>query len=155
MTRKHFYWLLIIIITLLLGTAYYLEYAQHVMPCSLCIMQRVAYFFILGFAIAGLCKARYKIVFMGILLFSLLGIFVAARQMYLQYFAGITIGACGPNLQFMLSNDYPLSSIIKALFYGSGDCAIITIRYFGLSLADYSLVFFSLCFIGNFFAKKS
>jgi disulfide bond formation protein DsbB len=133
-----------ILSALLLGAAYYLQYAESLKPCALCILQRVAYYTIalvsLVVAIINPKQIWQKIFAAALSVISLSGLLITARQTWLQYFA-LTDTGCGPNLNFMLQN-FPLSQIVKTLFYGAGDCAAVTWRFVGLSMAEWSVLFF-------------
>ena len=133
-----------ILCALLLGGAYYLQYAQGLKPCALCILQRVAYYTIALVSLLAVIinpKQMWQKIFAATLgVISLSGLLIAARQAWLQYFVLTDVG-CGPNLNFMLQN-FPLSQIIKTLFYGAGDCAAVTWRFVGLSMAEWSVLFF-------------
>ena len=50
------------------------------------------------------------------------GCLVAFRQLWIQYVPNAA-GNCGPGIDYLISNDYPMSSIVKTMLTGSGDCA--------------------------------
>ena len=76
-------------------------------------------------------------------LFAAGGFGVAARQVWLQHLPPDQVPACGPDLFFMVEN-FPLTRTLQNLFKGSGQCAEVTWRFLGLSIAEWSL----LCFAG-------
>jgi disulfide bond formation protein DsbB len=76
-------------------------------------------------------------------LFALGGFGVAARQVWLQHLPKDQVPACGPDLFFMMEN-FPLGRMLEKLFTGSGQCAEVTWRFLGLSIAEWSLA----CFAG-------
>lgn len=143
MIRKY-YLISFLYCVVLLVAAYYLQYVVGLKPCVLCILQRVVYFAIAIITLlAVLINPRgmfHKIFTLLLSLISLLGILIAGRQTWMQYFPPADVG-CGPNLNFMLQN-FPLRQVIKTLFYGSGDCSLVTWRFIGLSMAEWSLLFF-------------
>ena len=144
MNTRQYYLFSFSVCALLLGGAYYLQYTQGLKPCALCILQRVAYYTI-GFisllaVIINPKQLGQKIFALLLALIALSGLLIAARQSWLQYFV-LTDTGCGPNLNFMLRN-FPLSQTIKTLFYGAGDCAAVTWRFIGLSMAEWSVLFF-------------
>ena len=144
MNQRKYYLLGLLVCVLLLGTVYYFQYAQNMTPCPLCIMQRLA-FYLLG--ITCLIAACHKPKITGqrvyailVLLFATFGSGIAIRQLYLQSLPFGQAPACAPSLNFMLQN-FPLHETLKALFYGSGDCAVVHWSFWGLSMAAWSLIF--------------
>jgi protein dithiol:quinone oxidoreductase len=142
-TRKLYFFSLLVCILLLID-GYFLQYVIGLKPCALCILQRVVYYlmaFVLLIAIYLHPKYRSQKIMAALLsLIALSGALIAGRQAWLQHYPPAGAG-CGPNLDFMLHN-FPLSEVIKTLFYGTGDCAIVTWRFIGLSLAEWSFLFF-------------
>ena len=130
----------------LLGTGYFLQYFQGQDPCPLCLVQRGFYYAIMGtFLIATLHapKAWGGAVYGAAgLLFAAGGAATAARQVWLQHLPPDQVPACGPDLFFMLDN-FPLARMIEKLFAGSGQCAEVKWRFVGLSIAEWSLAWFT------------
>lgn len=130
----------------LLGTGYFLQYFQGQDPCPLCLVQRGFYYGVLVvFALAALHLPGYrgKWVYCGAgALLAAGGLGVAARQVWLQHLPPDQVPACGPDLFFMMEN-FPLSRILQKLFYGSGQCAEVKWRFLGLSIAEWSLAWFT------------
>jgi len=131
----------------LLGYAYYLQYFQGQDPCPLCLVQRVFYLLLLViFAVAAIHgpKARGRIVY-GVLSFLAAagGAGTAIRQVYLQHLPPDQVPACGPDLFYMVEN-LPVGRTLQLLFRGSGQCAEVHWRFLGLSIAEWSLVWFLL-----------
>ena len=131
----------------LLGFGYYLQYFAGQDPCPLCLVQRGFYYgVILVFALAALHfpGKTGKAVYCGLGTTLALGGFgVAARHVWLQHLPADQVPACGPDLFFMMEN-FPLARTLQKLFMGSGQCAEVTWRFLGLSIAEWSLV----CFAG-------
>jgi protein dithiol:quinone oxidoreductase len=131
----------------LLGFGYYLQYFDNQDPCPLCLVQRGFYYgVILVFALASLHfpgKVGKTIYCSLATLLALGGFGVAGRQVWLQHLPADQVPACGPDLFFMMEN-FPLSRTLQKLFMGSGQCAEVTWRFLGLSIAEWSLV----CFAG-------
>jgi disulfide bond formation protein DsbB len=113
------------------------------------MVQRYIYVLIGGFFLITLFinpkKIFRKIFGVIISLISILGIFVAGRQVWLQSLPADEVPECGPGLEYMI-DAFPLSDIIKELLHGSGDCAEAIWHFMGLSMAAWSLI----CFIGFF-----
>jgi disulfide bond formation protein DsbB len=146
MKTRYLFLVYFLIASSLLGVAYYFQYARHLQPCPLCIMQRVAFYGIAVVSLIAFLHQRHqtKIYRILLLIFAVFGLAIAARQSWIQHFppADLSTG-CGPNLAFMLQN-FPLSQVLKTLFYGSGDCALVPWTFLGLSMAEWS----GLCFVG-------
>ena len=132
---------------ILLGYGFYLQYHDGQNPCPLCLVQRGFYFGLLFIFLIGAVHGPKKVgsVFYGFLGFLLAaaGAATAGRQVWLQHLPADQVPKCGPDLYFMLDN-FPLSRTITNLFKGSGECAEVTWRFLGLSIAEWSLV----CFVG-------
>ena len=130
---------------LLLAFGFYLQYGQGLEPCPLCLVQR-------GFfmAVAVVCAVaalhgpgRRASLFYGLLgaLFALGGAAVAARQVWLQHLPPDKVPQCGPDLFFMMEN-LPAARTLQLLFRGSGQCAEVHWTFLGLSIAEWSLLWF-------------
>jgi disulfide bond formation protein DsbB len=132
---------------LLLGFGYYLQYARGLEPCPLCLVQR-GFFYAVGVVliIAAIHNpARIGAAVYGILafVFAAGGAATAARQVWLQHLPPDKVPQCGPDLAFMLEN-LPLAQTLKKLVAGSGECAKVDWTFLGLSIAEWSLVWFVL-----------
>jgi len=132
----------------LLAYAYYLQYAEGQDPCPLCLLQRGFYLMLLVvFAIAAVHapRGRKGRVVYGVLSFLAAGggAGVAIRQVYLQHLPPDKVPACGPDLFYMVEN-LPVARTLQLLFRGSGQCAEVHWRFLGLSIAEWSLVWFLL-----------
>jgi disulfide bond formation protein DsbB len=131
----------------LLGFGFYLQYFDNQNPCPLCYVQRGFYFgVIFAFVPAALhnpgALGRRIYCAFGALM-ALGGFGTAARQVWLQHLPLDQVPACGPDLFFMVEN-FPLTRMLQNLFKGSGQCAEVTWRFLGLSIAEWSFA----CFAG-------
>jgi protein dithiol:quinone oxidoreductase len=137
----------------LLGFGFYLQYLQGQDPCPLCLIQRGFFLAILlVFVLAAVQNpeiAGTRVYGALGLLFALGGGGVAARQVWLQHLPADQVPACGPDLYFMLEH-LPLARTIEKLFKGSGECAQVTWRFLGLSIAEWALVWFVLLALYSF-----
>jgi disulfide bond formation protein DsbB len=131
----------------LLGFGYYLQHAQGLEPCPLCLVQR-GFFYAVG--IVCLVALAHGPRHIGILLYAVLaalfatgGAATAGRQVWLQHLPKDKVPQCGPDLFFMLEN-LPLSRALEKLVQGSGECAAVDWTFLGLSIAGWSLVWFAL-----------
>jgi disulfide bond formation protein DsbB len=130
---------------LLLAFGYYLQYAQGLDPCPLCLVQRGFFYAVTGvFVFAGLHNPGRT----GTVMYSALGAFfalgggaVAARQVWLQHLPPERQPQCGPDLYFMLEN-FPLARTLEKLITGTGECAAVDWTFLRLSIAEWSLGWF-------------
>jgi disulfide bond formation protein DsbB len=131
----------------LLGYGYYLQYFDGQDPCPLCLLQRGFYYAIgITFVIAavhGPARLGRRIYAFAGFLLALGGGGVATRQVYLQHLPPEQVPACGPDLFYMLDN-FPIARTLQMLLRGSGQCAEVHWRFLGLSIAEWSLVWFAL-----------
>jgi len=130
----------------LLGFAYYLQYFQGQDPCPLCMVQRGFYYLVLFlFAAATLHGPgrRGGIAYsFAAAIAALGGAGVAVRHVWLQHLPADKVPACGPDLFYMVDN-LPFGRMLEKLFMGSGQCAEATWRFLGLSIAEWSLAWFT------------
>ncbi len=130
---------------LLLAFGYYLQYFDNQDPCPLCMVQRGFYYGLLFvFAVAALHfpgRTGKFIYCAAATLLALGGLGVATRQVWLQHLPADQVPACGPDLFFMMEN-LPVRRMLEKLFMGSGQCAEVTWRFLGLSIAEWSLAWF-------------
>ena len=144
-SARFFYAAPAVICAALLGYGYYLQYFDSQDPCPLCLVQRGFYYGILAvFVLAALHSPGRtgRATYCGLAaFFALGGLAVAGRQVWLQHLPADKVPACGPDLFFMMEN-FPLSRTLEKLFMGSGQCAEVTWRFLGFSIAEWSLAWF-------------
>jgi disulfide bond formation protein DsbB len=127
----------------LLAYAYYAQNVLHLEPCPLCIFQRVG-LFVLGvmFALAAAHdpSASGRRVYAGLIALAALATAgVAVRHLYIQSLPPGTIAACGASLDFMLKV-FPLTDVLVKVLTGSGECAKIEWRFWGLAMPAWVLI---------------
>lgn len=126
----------------LIGGALFLQHAVGLAPCPLCIFQRIAYFAAGVFALLAAWRApRRGTRLFGSMVFvsTLVGASIAARHVWLQM--NPQGGSCGPGLESMLEN-FPLTSVLPMVLRGSGDCSEAAWTLLGLTIAEWSLIWF-------------
>jgi len=135
-----------VITVLLLGYAYYSQFHDHLEPCPLCIFQRLGMLAVgLLFLIAAIhnpARGGSRVYGVLIALAALAGALVSARHIWIQSLPPDQIPECGPSLDYML-RAFPLGNTLKMVFTGSGECAVVSWRLFGLSMPVWVLF----CFI--------
>jgi len=95
---------------------------------------------------AGLTAcSRHRGVLVGgsvvMLVFAGFGAFVAARQSFLQWYPP-EIASCGRDFYGMIET-FPLQRAIPMIFKGSGDCSKIDWTFLGLTIANWSFLWFA------------
>jgi disulfide bond formation protein DsbB len=129
----------------LMGYALYAEHVLLLMPCPLCVFQRVAMIALgLVFLVAGLHGARAwgRYVYASLVaIAAAAGIVVAGRHVWLQHLPPDAIPACGPGLDTLLER-FPLSEVLALVFTGSGECADVDWTFLGLSMPAWVLAWF-------------
>ena len=131
----------------LLGYALYVEHGMLMVPCPLCILQRIAFvfmgvFFLLG-AIIGPRPGWLRIVNASLVgLGAVVGGGIAGWHVRMQHLPADEVPSCGGmELGYML-DAFPLQTVIERVFTGSGDCAKIDWTFLGLSMPVWTLVWF-------------
>ena len=127
--------------------ALYLQYYEYQDPCPLCLLQRVVYIalmvvFLLG-ALHGPRRTGAVVYSTLLVLVSVIGAGIAGRHVWLQHLPKDKVPECGPGLGYILDR-FPLVNALEKIFRGSGECAEAGWRLMGLSIAEWSLVWFVL-----------
>lgn len=132
----------------LLAYAFYMQLQGGLVPCPLCIFQRIA-FIATGtvFLAAGLHAPRgavgQRVYGLLSLIAAGIGVGIAGRHVWLQHLPPDQVPSCGPGLDY-LRELMPLTSVIRKVLTGSGECARVDWTMLGLSMAEWGLVWFLL-----------
>lgn len=127
----------------LMGFGLFLQYVKHQDPCPLCMVQRVIFIIILALYLLALLHGPKRVgervyaVLIG--LFSLSGVGVAARHIWIQHLPLDQVPACGPGLDYMLET-MPMADVLKQLMHGSGECAAKGWTFLTLGIPEWSLL---------------
>ena len=137
-----------------MGFGLYLQYAQGLEPCVLCMVQRL-FFTLLGLTalIAFLHnpdRTGIRIYAIFTALFSAMGAGIAGRQIWLQHLPPDKVPECGPDLFFMLET-YPLTEALMTALKGTGDCAKVAWTFLGFSIPEWAIVIFIGIFLASIF----
>ena len=139
-----------LVLMAVIGMSFALFYLQRhlgLLPCPLCIFQRIGLIVMGSFAlISALFNPKSKVVKLILWLGSLAGIgwstAVAMRHVWLQHLPADQVPSCGPGLDYWLDT-LPILQVFKEVFAGSGECASIDWTFVGLSIPELSLILFS------------
>lgn len=137
--------LILIICALLLAVALYMEYVMGLIPCPLCMTQRV-FVLLVGF-LALLAFVHHprrwgRRVYPALgLLAAIIGGSFSSRQLWLQSLPPERVPACGPDLYYML-DAFPFLETLKVMLTGDGNCAEVSWTFLGLSIPGWMLIAF-------------
>ena len=140
--------LLIAIFTalMMLIAVLYFQETLHLLPCPLCVSQRV---FAIATGVIAFIAFLHNPGTKGQKIYAVLtalaafgGSTISGRQVWLQSLPEDQIPACGPTLDWMFEASFPLQEILAAMFFGEGSCAEIKWQFLGLSIPGWTLVAF-------------
>lgn len=130
----------------LMGVALYMEHVMKLVPCYLCIVQRV---FVVVTGVIALIAVLHNPGATGIRVWGVLTALAAAggsgfsiRQLWLQSLPADQVPACGPPADFLM-NSFSLGEWLPLLLQGDGNCAKVDWSFLGLSIAGWLLVCFA------------
>ena len=140
--------LILLILSISIFSAYFIEYVLGHKPCKLCIYQRYPYFISIFLILNILIFKKYiKLSLLGLMLVSLLGSVIAFYHVGIeQSFIDESVVCNVKNFDQNLTKD----ELFKALGENTISCKTVTFRVFGLSLATINTIF-SLFLFGIFF----
>lgn len=130
----------------LLAFAVFLQLHDGLEPCPLCIFQRVAFAALgLVFLLAGLHAPRgtggRRAWGVLALVAAAAGLYVAGRHVWIQHLPADQVPMCGPDLGFLMEA-MPVTSVIRTVLTGAGECAKVDWTFLGLSMPEWSLAWF-------------
>ena len=130
----------------LLGFALYLQEVKYLLPCPLCVVQRIAYWCAGLTALAGFLHhppARARRVYAGLVaVFALAGAAVALHHALLIRHPEAFGCRISPEEKFL--NSLPIAKWWPGMFEANGDCALVTWNFLSLAVPDLSLICFVL-----------
>ncbi len=137
--------LLVLFCCLLLVAAGVLQYAWQLIPCPLCVLQRLVILLLGIYLIPGCLfvpmptprRWYYSVA----LLLASSGLGLSAWQVHLQLAPVAAAGSCGASLSYMLSN-FPFMTVVHSLLQGSGECSDVQWTFLHVSLAEWSMLSF-------------
>jgi disulfide bond formation protein DsbB len=132
------------IIAGLLAESLILQHVQGLEPCPMCVIQRYEFVLLglLALAAALTPGVLGRVLHAGAILIALVGMGTASWHVHLQLFPPQET-ACGPGLEYMIE-ELPLTRALPMIFHGSGDCSEVQWTFLGISIAGWSLVWFTL-----------
>ncbi len=129
--------------------ALYLQLVTHLLPCPLCIAQRVAYWLVgLTALFAFFHNSRgfgCQIYSSLIAVFAFLGMLVALRHSWLVRYPEAF--ECGVSTEEKFLNALLIAKWWPSMFEANGDCADVTWEFMSLTIPDWSVILFTLFLI--------
>ncbi len=145
--HRHIYLAIWLGCSLLIAIALYMQYQMELIPCALCMTQRV---FIIAVGIVALIawlhnpnsnsKAHTIYPTIGIIL-AIIGAGFSSRHVWLQSLPIDLAPACGPSLSYLLET-VPFVETLTVLLQGDGNCAESVWSFLGLTIPGWTLVAF-------------
>ncbi len=128
----------------LIGYAIYLQLFENLLPCPLCVAQRIVYWSIGITALLAyytqLSSAILKIYRGLIIVFAMTGAVIAGRHAWLIRFPDSF--ECGISPEEAFLNALPLAQWWPTMFEANGDCADTSWKFLLLTIPDWSLITF-------------
>ncbi len=127
----------------MMGFALYAQYVMYLDPCPLCVFQRVAtillgvVFLFAAIHNPGKIGARIHGVLVGLV--AGFGVAVAIWHVRLQNMPADEVPSCGPGFEYIMDN-FALFDALSMIFKGSGECADVVWRFFGLSMPTWVVI---------------
>ncbi|HSD61995.1 MAG TPA: disulfide bond formation protein B [Burkholderiales bacterium] len=126
--------------------AFWLQGKLGLLPCPLCVVQRIAF---LGAGLTALAAAalgltkRWAVRFWAAATgsFALAGLVVALRHVWLTYFPQSIECGISPEEQFL--NALALARWWPGMFEANGDCAAVKWKFLALSIPEWSAMWFA------------
>ncbi|MGH8762743.1 MAG: disulfide bond formation protein B [Nitrosospira sp.] len=130
--------------TSLVSYALYLQFVENLLPCPLCVVQRMAYWAIGLIALLAFFHSPGETgrrIYGGMIsIFAFTGAMVALRQAWLVRYPDAFECGISPEEKFL--NALPLARWWPAMFEANGDCADAAWKFVSLNLPDWSAIFF-------------
>lgn len=132
-------------ITFLLLLSVYLQVYKNILPCPLCTLQRITFIILAVIFLMEACFYRrlWLRIFFSIMtaFFSLIGILLAGRQVWLQHFPNHASNECGASLQYMMQV-FSWNELIGKILEGTADCTKVEWEFLHLDMAEWALLWF-------------
>ena len=127
----------------MMGYALYAEKVLGLLPCPLCMFQRVC---ISALGIVFLIAAIHRTRMVGSVVYGVLillvagaGALVAGRHVWIMHQPPGTVPACGAPLDMLLQM-FPLLEVVRKVMMGGGECANIDWMFLGIPMPGWVLI---------------
>ncbi|MGI9203993.1 MAG: disulfide bond formation protein B [Woeseiaceae bacterium] len=127
----------------MMAYALYAEHVLYLMPCPLCVFERIAtislgFIFLIAAIHNPVEKGRYVYATL-LTLAAAGGIGVAGWHVWIQNLPADEVPSCGPGFDYIMDS-FPLADALEMIFTGSGECATIDWVFLGLSMPAWVLI---------------
>lgn len=127
----------------MMAYALYAEHVLYLMPCPLCIFERIAtislgIIFLVAVIHNPAGKGRYAYATL-VTLAAAGGVGVAGWHVWIQNLPPDEVPSCGPGFDYIMDS-FPLADALNMIFNGSGECATIDWVFLGLSMPAWVLI---------------
>lgn len=127
----------------LMAYALYAEHVLYLMPCPLCVLQRIA---VISLGIIFLLlamqnppgKGRYAYATL-VLLAAGGGVGVAGWHIWIQNLPTDEVPSCGPGFNYIMDT-FNFDDALRMIFTGSGECASIDWSFLGLTMPTWVVI---------------
>ncbi|GGY51031.1 disulfide bond formation protein B [Bacterioplanes sanyensis] len=130
----------------LLATAYYFEYVLYMEPCPMCMVQRLAFLLIgLGCLAVFFARNHYSLRLVTLALTvaaAIFGYWSADHHVWLQNLPPEEVPDCGPSFGYLMDT-LPLTELLKIMLQGNGNCAEISWSMWGLSMPEWTRIWYA------------
>jgi len=151
-TNRHLFLLIWLGTLALILIALYMQYVMNLVPCALCMTQRVFVIAVGVVAFIGwihnpktLGQKSYAVV---AAILAIIGAAFSSRHLWLQSLPEDLVPSCGPSLAYLLET-VPFMETIHVLIRGDGNCAESVWSLFGITIPGWTLVAFITLFLTN------
>lgn len=131
--------------TMMLVAYFYFQKHLGLLPCPLCVSQRI---FAISTGLIALIAFVHNPANIGRRIYAVLlavsaiaGASISGRQVWLQSLPADEVPGCGPTLGYLYEY-FPLQDVLNAMFIGEGSCAEILWSFLGLSIPGWTLLSF-------------
>jgi disulfide bond formation protein DsbB len=125
----------------LIGVALYLQHGLDMLPCPLCVIQRYLFIAIGVCALIGAYSSKPKALATVGLLAALGGLGTAGKHLWVLAHPGLS---CGIDPMETFLNKIPTATYLPFLFKADGLCEDALAPWFGLSIPQWSFLWFGL-----------
>lgn len=125
----------------LVGVALYFQHVQDMLPCPLCVIQRYLFIGIAIFSLIGASTKKPRIGTRLALLCGIGGLGVVGKHLYVLANPGFS---CGIDPVETVLNKIPTATLMPWLFKADGLCEAATDKVLGLSVPQWSALWFAL-----------
>ena len=125
----------------LIGVALYLQHGRDMLPCPLCVIQRYLFLAVGIASLAGAFISKPKIGAGVGLLAAFGGLYYAGHHLYVLANPGLS---CGIDPMETFLNKIPTATYLPFLFRADGLCEDALAPWFGLSIPQWSFLWFGL-----------